>query len=177
MAFDMLGLDPASHTGAAVQFFIMDVAKIFVLLVVVIYVMGLLRALVAPERVREFVRGRPDWQARGLAVSLGAVTPFCSCSSVPLFIGFVEAGIPLGVTFSFLIAAPMVNEVALVLLLDLIGWKIAAFYLVTGLLIAVAAGWVLGRIWKSASKPFPGRLVARACVCKERTVPAGVLPM
>ena len=94
LAYTLLGLDPASRTGAAVQFFIMDVAKIFVLLIVVIYVMGLLRALVAPEKVRAFVRDRPDWQARGLAVLLGAVTPFCSCSSVPLFIGFVEAGIP-----------------------------------------------------------------------------------
>ena len=89
LAFGMLGLDPASHMGAAVHFFIMDVVKIFVLLVAVIYVMGLLRALVAPEQVRAFVRGRPDWQARGLAVSLGAMTPFvrvprCRCSSVSL---------------------------------------------------------------------------------------------
>jgi uncharacterized membrane protein YraQ (UPF0718 family) len=103
----------------------MDVAKIFVLLVV-IYVMGLLRALLSPERVRAFVRGRPDWQARGLAVTLGAVTPFCSCSSVPLFIGFVEAGIPLGVTFSFLIASPMIDEVAAVILVWILGWKLAA---------------------------------------------------
>ncbi len=128
LAFGILGLDPTSRTGSAVHFFIMDVAKIFVLLVVVIYIMGLLRALVAPEKVRAFIRGRPDWQARGLAVSLGAVTPFCSCSSVPLFIGFVEAGIPLGVTFSFLIASPMINEVATVILVGILGWKLAFLY-------------------------------------------------
>jgi uncharacterized membrane protein YraQ (UPF0718 family) len=145
LAFTLLGLDPASRTGAAVQFFIMDVAKIFVLLVVVIYVMGLLRALVAPEKVRAFVRGRPDWQARGLAVSLGAVTPFCSCSSVPLFIGFVEAGIPLGVTFSFLIASPMINEVAAVILVGVLGWKLAALYVLAGLVVAWFGGLVMQR--------------------------------
>ena len=145
LAFSLLGLDPASRTGAAVQFFIMDVAKIFVLLVVVIYVMGLLRALVAPEKVRAFVRGRPDWQARGLAVSLGAVTPFCSCSSVPLFIGFVEAGIPLGVTFSFLIASPMINEVAAVILVGVLGWKLAALYVLAGLVVAWFGGLVMQR--------------------------------
>jgi hypothetical protein len=123
----------------------MDVAKIFVLLVVVIYVMGLLRALVAPEKVRAFVRGRPDWQARGLAVSLGAVTPFCSCSSVPLFIGFVEAGIPLGVTFSFLIASPMINEVAAVILVGVLGWKLAALYVLAGLVVAWLGGLVMQR--------------------------------
>jgi uncharacterized membrane protein YraQ (UPF0718 family) len=158
LAFSLLGLDPASRTGAAVQFFIMDVAKIFALLVVVIYVMGLLRALVAPEKVRAFVRGRPDWQARGLAVLLGAVTPFCSCSSVPLFIGFVEAGIPLGVTFSFLIASPMINEVAAVILVGVLGWKLAVLYVLAGLVVAWFGGlimqrfrperWVEDYVWK-----------------------------
>ena len=126
LVYDLAGLSPLDPTSAALHFFVMDVAKIFVLLVLIIYIMGLLRALLSPERVRAFVRGRPDWQARGLAVSLGAVTPICSCSSVPLFIGFVEAGIPLGVTFSFLIASPMINEVAAVLLVGILGWKLAA---------------------------------------------------
>jgi hypothetical protein len=145
-AFGLLGLDPSTPTGAAVQFFIMDVAKIFVLLFVVIYVMGLLRAVVAPERVRAFVRGRPDWQARGLAVSLGAITPFCSCSSVPLFIGFVEAGIPLGVTFSFLIASPMINEVAAIVLVGILGWKLAALYVLAGLFVAWTGGVIMQRL-------------------------------
>jgi uncharacterized membrane protein YraQ (UPF0718 family) len=114
--------------------------------------------MLSPERVREFVRDRPDWQARGMAVTLGAVTPFCSCSSVPLFIGFVEAGIPLGVTFSFLIASPMVNEVAAVILVGILGWKLAALYVAAGLLVAWLGGiarqafrperWVEAYVWK-----------------------------
>lgn len=158
VAFVLLGLTPGSAVGAAVQFFVMDVTKIFALLVIVIYVMGLLRALLSPERVRDFVRGRPDWQARGFAVTLGAVTPFCSCSSVPLFIGFVEAGIPLGVTFSFLIASPMINEVAAVILIGVLGWKLAALYVAAGLLVAWFGGlamqvfrperWVEDYVWK-----------------------------
>ena len=131
-----LGMDPASHSGAAVHFFVMDTAKIFVMLVVIIYVMGLFRALLSPEKVREYVRGKPQWLARGSAVTLGAVTPFCSCSSVPLFIGFVEAGIPLGVTFSFLIASPMINEVAVVILFGILGWELTLMYVAAGLTVA-----------------------------------------
>ncbi len=169
VAYGLLGLQPGSGAGDAVQFFVMDVAKIFVLLVAVIYVMGLLRAMLSPERVRAFVRGRPDWQARGLAVTLGAVTPFCSCSSVPLFIGFVEAGIPLGVTFSFLIASPMINEVAAVLLVGILGWKLAALYVAAGLLVAWFGGiamqafrperWVEDYVWKIrvGDAPVAGR--------------------
>jgi len=158
LAYGALGLDPASRLGAAVHFFVMDVAKIFLLLVIVIYAMGLLRAAISPERVRALVRDRPDWQARGMAVTLGAVTPFCSCSSVPLFIGFVEAGIPLGVTFSFLIASPMINEVAAVILVGILGWKLAALYVAAGLLVAWFGGiamqsfrperWVEEYVWK-----------------------------
>jgi len=138
-----MGLDAASHFGAALHFFVMDVTKIFVMLVFIIYVMGLLRAPLSPERVREYVRNRPDWQARGMAVTLGAVTPFCSCSSVPLFIGFVEAGIPLGVTFSFLIASPMINEVAAVILVGILGWKLAALYVAAGLMVAWFGGIIM----------------------------------
>ena len=174
LVYQWLALSPESHWGAALHFFVMDVAKIFVLLVIVIYVMGLLRALLSPERVREFVRGRPDWQARGFAVTLGAVTPFCSCSSVPLFIGFVEAGIPLGVTFSFLIASPMINEVAAVILVGILGWKLAALYVGAGLLVAWFGGivmqsfrperWVEEYVWKiqmgQADLPEPDRSFA-----------------
>lgn len=174
VAFGLLGLTPGSASGSAVQFFVMDVAKIFVLLVLVIYGMGLVRATLSPERVRAFVRGRPDWQARGMAVTLGAVTPFCSCSSVPLFIGFVEAGIPLGVTFSFLIASPMINEVAAVLLVGILGWKLAALYVAAGLAVAWFGGivmqwfkperWVEEYVWKirmgEAALPQPDTSLA-----------------
>ena len=158
VAFSLLGLSPDSHLGQAVQFFIMDTAKIFFLLVVIIYVMGLLRAMVSPERVREYLRGKPVWLQRALAITLGAITPFCSCSSIPLFIGFVEAGIPLGVTFSFLIASPMINEVAVVLLATIVGWKIAALYVIAGMVVAWFGGiilqkmkperWVEEYVWK-----------------------------
>ncbi|TNF34064.1 MAG: permease [Deltaproteobacteria bacterium] len=158
LAYDLLGLDPASAAGAAVHFFIQDVTKILALLVGVIYVMGLIRALLSPERVRDYVRGKPRWLARALAILLGAVTPFCSCSSVPLFVGFVEAGIPLGVTFSFLIASPMINEVAVAVLAGVIGWKLTALYVGTGLLVAWVGGvamerlgperWVEPYVWK-----------------------------
>lgn len=145
LAYELMGLDPVSHVGQAVHFFILDVVKILVLLVIIIYLMGLVRALLSPERVRDYVRGKPRWLARLLAILLGAVTPFCSCSSVPLFIGFVEAGIPLGVTFSFLIASPMINEVAVVILADVIGWELTALYVLTGLTVAYLGGAVMER--------------------------------
>ncbi len=158
LIYYVMEMEPSSHIGAALHFFVMDTTKIFVMLTVIIYVMGLLRALLSPERVREIIRNRPDWQARSMAVTLGAVTPFCSCSSVPLFIGFVEAGIPLGVTFSFLIASPMINEVAAVILVGVLGWKLAALYIMSGLLIAWFGGiamqrfkperWVEDYVWK-----------------------------
>ncbi|MDA3870426.1 MAG: permease [Gammaproteobacteria bacterium] len=158
VVFDWLGLDPASHAGATLHFFVMDTVQIFFMLVVIIYVMGLLRALLSPERVRDYVRGKPKWMARSTAVGLGAVTPFCSCSSVPLFIGFVEAGIPLGVTFSFLIASPMINEVAVVILAGILGWELTLMYVAAGLTVAYVGGmvierfkperWVEGYVWK-----------------------------
>jgi uncharacterized membrane protein YraQ (UPF0718 family) len=158
IVYSGLKLSPETSIGAALHFFVMDVTKIFFMLVIIIYVMGLLRAMISPERVREYIRNRPDWQARSMAVSLGAMTPFCSCSSVPLFIGFVEAGIPLGVTFSFLIASPMINEVAAVILIGVLGWKLALLYIVAGLVVAWFGGlimqrfkperWVEAYVWK-----------------------------
>jgi len=145
IVYQWLGLDPESHAGAALHFFVMDTAKIFALLVIIIYVMGLLRALLSPEKVRDYVRGKPKGLARSLAVMLGAITPFCSCSSVPLFIGFVEAGIPLGVTFSFLIASPMINEVAVVILLGILGWKLTLMYVAAGLTVAYVSGMIMER--------------------------------
>jgi len=145
VTYQLLGMTPGNATAEALHFFVMDSTKIFFMLVVIIYIMGLLRAMLSPERVRDYVRGKPRWLARSSAITLGAVTPFCSCSSVPLFIGFVEAGIPLGVTFSFLIASPMINEVAAVILVGVLGWKMAALYIAAGLVVAWVGGIVMER--------------------------------
>jgi hypothetical protein len=135
----------SGRLGSAAEFFIYDSIKVLLLLAIIVFGIGLVRSFFSPQRTRALLNGRREVVGNVMAASLGTVTPFCSCSAVPLFIGFVEAGIPLGVTFSFLIAAPMVNEVALILLYGLFGWKVAAFYLGTGLAIAMAAGWVIGR--------------------------------
>jgi hypothetical protein len=135
-----------AHLGAALQFFFYDTPKVLLLLTAVVFVMGLVNTWFTPERTRALLAGRREGASNVLAAGLGVVTPFCSCSAVPLFIGFVQAGVPLGVTFSFLIAAPMVNEVALALLLGLFGWQIATLYLVLGLSVAIVAGWVIGRL-------------------------------
>lgn len=158
LIYGALGLPQGEHLADALHFFVMDVGKIFFMLVAIIYLMGWFRALVSPEKVRNFIRGRSKFAARGMACGLGAVTPFCSCSSVPLFIGFVEAGIPLGVTFSFLITSPMINEVAVVLLASILGWKLAALYVAAGLTVGFVGGivmerfkpekWVEAYVWK-----------------------------
>jgi hypothetical protein len=135
-----------SHLGDALVFFFYDTPKVLLLLTGVVFVMGMVNSYFTPERTRALLAGRAEGVGNVLAASLGIVTPFCSCSAVPLFIGFVQAGVPLGVTFSFLIAAPMVNEVALALLLAMFGWKIAALYLALGLTVAIGAGWVIGRL-------------------------------
>lgn len=141
-----LPVDRDSHLGGALQFFLYDTPKVLLLLTAVVFVMGMINSYFTPERTRALLAGRTEGVANVMAASLGIVTPFCSCSAVPLFIGFVQAGVPLGVTFSFLISAPMVNEVALVLLFGLFGWKIAALYLGLGLTVAIVAGWVIGRL-------------------------------
>jgi uncharacterized protein len=141
-----LPVDRASHLGAALQFFLYDTPKVLLLLTAVVFVMGMINSWFTPERTRALLAGRHEGIANVMAASLGIVTPFCSCSAVPLFIGFVQAGVPLGVTLSFLIAAPMVNEVALVLLFGLFGWQIALLYLALGLTVAIVAGWIIGRL-------------------------------
>ncbi len=141
-----LPVDRDSHLGGALQFFLYDTPKVLLLLTAVVFVMGMINSYFTPERTRALLAGRTEGVANVMAASLGIVTPFCSCSAVPLFIGFVQAGVPLGVTFSFLISAPMVNEVALALLFGLFGWKIAALYLGLGLTVAIVAGWVIGRL-------------------------------
>ena len=141
-----LPVDRASHLGGALQFFLYDTPKVLLLLTGVVFVMGMVNSWFTPERTRALLAGRSEGTANVMAALLGIVTPFCSCSAVPLFIGFVQAGVPLGVTFSFLISAPMVNEVALTLLFGLFGWKIALLYLGLGLSVAIVAGWTIGRL-------------------------------
>ncbi len=158
VVYQLLALQPDNPISESLHFFIMDVTKIFFMLVVIIYIMGLFRSFLSAEKVREYVKGKSKIAARLLAIILGAVTPFCSCSSVPLFIGFVEAGIPLGVTFSFLIASPMINEIAVVMLLGIVGWKITLLYVLSGLFVAFFGGiliekfrperWVEDYVWK-----------------------------
>jgi len=145
-SYGMLGLEKGSHTGEAVQFFVYDSPKVMMLLSLIVFVVGVIRSFFTQERTRRFLAGKREAGGNVMAALLGIVTPFCSCSAVPLFIGFVQAAVPLGVTFSFLIAAPMVNEIAVVLLYGLLGWKVAAIYLGSGLLIAMVAGWVIGRL-------------------------------
>ncbi len=142
----LLGISLESHLGSSVAFFIYEVPKVLMLLLLVVFGIGIIRSFFTPERTRSILAGKREFLGNILAACLGIVTPFCSCSACPLFIGFVEAGIPLGVTFSFLIAAPMINEVALVLLYGMFGWQVAGLYLGTGLVIAIAAGWVIGRL-------------------------------
>ncbi len=146
LTYGALGLTADSHLGRSVEFFIYEVPKVLMLLTLVVFGVGIVRSFFTPERTRRILSSRGEAAGNVLAAMLGIVTPFCSCSAVPLFIGFVTTGVPLGVTFSFLISAPMVNEVALVLLFGLFGWKVAALYLGTGLLVAIVAGWVLGRL-------------------------------
>jgi uncharacterized protein len=146
LTFDVLRLERGSALGEAVAFFVYDVPKVLLLLTAAVTVVSFLRSFVSPERVRRMLAGRRSVAGTASAAGLGAVTPFCSCSSVPLFIGFVEAGVPLGVTFAFLVASPMVGPVSLILISGLFGPLVAAAYLVTGLLVAVAAGLLIGRL-------------------------------
>ena len=146
LTYGLLGLATGTQLGEAVAFFLYDVPKILLLLGGMIFVVSTARTFFSVERTRQLLGGKRQGIGNVLAALLGVVTPFCSCSAVPLCIGFVESGIPLGVTFSFLIAAPMVNEIALVMLFGMFGWQIAALYLSTGLVIAIVAGMVIGRI-------------------------------
>lgn len=139
-------VDANSHLGDAVSFFAYDTPKVLMLLTLVVFAMGVVRSFFSPEKTRALLAGKREGIGNVLAATLGIVTPFCSCSAVPLFIGFVSAGVPLGVTFSFLISAPMVNEVALGLLFGLVGWKVALTYLGFGLGVAIISGWIIGRL-------------------------------
>jgi len=146
ITYSLLQMQVGSRLGESVAFFLYDVPKILLLLSGMIFLISILRTFFSPERTRALLGGKRQGIGNVLAAMLGIVTPFCSCSAVPLFIGFVESGIPLGVTFSFLIAAPTINEVTIVMLFGLFGWKVAGLYIVSGLIIAILAGIVIGRL-------------------------------
>ena len=145
-AATQLPLTPGTQVFEAVRFFLYDTPKVLMLLTLVVFGMGMVRSFFSPERTRALLAGRREGVGNVAAATLGIFTPFCSCSAVPLFVGFVSAGVPLGITFSFLIAAPMINEVALGLLFALLGWKVALTYLAFGLGVAILSGWVIGRL-------------------------------
>jgi uncharacterized membrane protein YraQ (UPF0718 family) len=146
LTYDLIGIQAETRLGESVNFFFYDVPKILMLLAGMIFLVTIIRGFFSPEQTRAALGGRREGVGNVLAAGLGVLTPFCSCSAVPLFIGFVESGIPLGVTFSFLIATPVVNEVALAMLFGLFGWQVAGLYLITGLLIAIGGGVVIGRL-------------------------------
>jgi uncharacterized membrane protein YraQ (UPF0718 family) len=143
---NVLGMTTGSHLTEALRFFIFELPKVLLLLTLIIFFVGIIRSYFSPEKTRKVLEGKSLFTGNVMASLLGIFTPFCSCSAIPLFLGFVEAGIPLGVTFSFLIASPMINEVAVILLFGLFGWKTALIYIVTGLTISIIAGWVIGRL-------------------------------
>jgi uncharacterized protein len=142
----VFGLQKGLHLTEALRFFIFEVPKVIMLLVLIVFFVGILRTYFTPEKTRKVLEGKSLFYGNVLAALLGIVTPFCSCSAIPLFLGFVQAGVPLGVTFSFLISAPMINEVAVILLFGMFGWKVALIYVFTGLVIAIISGFVIGKL-------------------------------
>ena len=141
---DVFILEQGKHLTETLRFFIYEVPKVFLLLILIIFIVGIIRSYFSPEKTRKALQGKSLFSGNIMASLLGIVTPFCSCSAIPLFLGFVEAGIPIGITFSFLIAAPMINEVAVVLLIGLFGWKVTLIYVFTGLFVAISSGWLIG---------------------------------
>jgi len=146
LSFNIFKFDKGSILGEAINYFIYDSIKILLLLCTIIYLVSIIRTFLHPQKIKKFLSNRFEIVGNFLAALIGTVTPFCSCSAIPLFLGFVEAGVPLGVTFSFLISAPMINEVAVVLLYGMFGWQTALIYVGTGLFIAITAGWIIGKL-------------------------------
>ena len=146
VTYSVFGIEHGTRLAEVVNFFIFDTIKIFILLSVIIFIVSIIRSFLPPEKIRGILTRKHQFTGNILASLFGIVTPFCTCSAIPLFIGFVEAGVPLGVTFSFLVASPMINEIALILLLGLFGWKIALLYIISGLLIAIFSGIIIGKL-------------------------------
>ncbi len=177
---DILALSP-SHFTSSLRFFIYEVPKVLLLLVLIIFIVGIIRSYFSAEKTRQKLEGKPLFVGNIMAAFLGVLTPFCSCSAIPLFLGFVEAGIPIGVTFSFLIAAPMINEIALVLLVGLVGWKVALLYVATGLFVAIFAGYIIEKLklqkyvadWVFQMQSQPQQQVEEKITIKKR-IQAGI---
>ena len=155
ITYSVFNIAVHTHLANALSFFIADVLKIFILLAVIIFAVSLIRSYLPPEKIRKILSHKNKYVSNILAAMFGIITPFCSCSAIPLFLGFVQAGVPLGVTFSFLVSSPMINEVALILIFGLFGWKIALIYIISGLLIAIISGVIIGQMKvESLVEPF-----------------------
>lgn len=146
IVYNWLSMPYESNLSNTIWFFVSTLQKIFLLLLLVIFLAGIVRSWFSPEKTRKILEGKSLFAGNIMAAMLGIFTPFCSCSAVPLFLGFVETGIPLGITFSFLIAAPMINEVAVIMLFSMFGWQVAVLYILMGLLIAISSGWIIGKL-------------------------------
>jgi len=146
VVYNWLSMPYESNLSNTIWFFISTLQKIFLLLILVIFLAGVVRSWFSPEKTRKYLEGKPLFAGNVMASLLGIVTPFCSCSAIPLFLGFIETGIPVGITFSFLIAAPMINEVAVMMLFSLFGWEVGVIYILMGLVIAITAGWIIGML-------------------------------
>lgn len=144
--YDLLEMSRESHLTESLHFFVFEVPKVLLLLVLIIFFVGIIRSFFTTERTRKALEGKNTFTGNVMASMLGIVTPFCSCSAIPLFLGFIESGVPLGITFSFLIAAPMINEVAVILLYGMFGWQTALIYVLMGLAIAISSGWIIGKL-------------------------------
>jgi hypothetical protein len=191
LTYSILGLVQGSPFGSSVNFFIYDSIKVTLMLAVIVFAVAIVRSFITPQKVKKWVAGRTEGVGNVVAALLGIPTPFCSCSAVPLFIGFVESGVPLGITFSFLIASPLINEVAAAMLLAMFGWQIALIYIVSGLIIAIVAGIIIGRlhleneieefVWKckmydQAEKPMTWRERVNFGISESKSITLTVLP-
>ena len=173
-----LRMTRGTHLTEALRFFLFEFPKVLLLLVLIIFFLGILRSYFTAERTRKALEGKNTFTGNVMAAMLGIVTPFCSCSAIPLFLGFVESGVPLGVTFSFLIAAPMINEVAVILLYGMFGWQVTAIYIGTGLIISITAGWIIGKLklerwvedWVYTLKPGENDSVAEKITFSQRII-------
>ncbi|HOU08415.1 MAG TPA: permease [Caldisericia bacterium] len=170
LTYDIFRIQHESLLGEAVSFFVFDTIKVFMLLIAIIFVVSYLRTYLPPEKVRFFISKRNKITGHIMAAAFGIITPFCTCSAIPLFLGFLEAGVPLGVTFSFLIASPMINEVALVMLLGMFGWKVALIYIASGMIIAIVSGLVIGQL-KVENLVQQFGTGKKACACAEDGMP------